>query len=201
MRRHIAARTDNTPEAAQQRAALRKALELKNYEFNAHGVELGQRYASTAVVSGRNAGAGVHPRPRALLPPDDVARRALPHVWLGRDGRRISTHDLAGQGAVLPAHRHRGGALGGGGGEGGRQDLGIELAAYVIGPGREYIDLYEDWARAREVDEDGCVLVRPDAHVAWRSTGLVEDPAADLHRVLSLVLSRDGNDVRSGHGG
>jgi 2,4-dichlorophenol 6-monooxygenase len=124
----------------------------------------------------------------------------LPHVWLGRDGRRISTHDLAGKGrfclltGIAGEHWAEAAAKA-------AQDLGIELAAYVIGPGREYIDLYEDWARAREVDEDGCVLVRPDAHVAWRSTGLVEDPAADLHRVLSLVLSRDGNDVRSGHGG
>jgi 2,4-dichlorophenol 6-monooxygenase len=69
-------------------------------------------------------------------------------------------------------------------------DLGIEVAAHVIGPGREYIDLYGDWAGAREVGEGGCVLVRPDAHVAWRSAGLAEDPAAELHRVLRTVLAR-----------
>jgi 2,4-dichlorophenol 6-monooxygenase len=68
--------------------------------------------------------------------------------------------------------------------------MGLEVVAHVIGPGREYIDLYEDWARAREVEEDGCVLVRPDAHVAWRSAGLVDDPAAELYRVLSTVLAR-----------
>jgi len=68
--------------------------------------------------------------------------------------------------------------------------LGIEIAAHVIGPGREHIDVYEDWARAREVAEDGCVLVRPDAHVAWRSAGLVDDPTAELLRVLSTVLAR-----------
>jgi 2,4-dichlorophenol 6-monooxygenase len=62
--------------------------------------------------------------------------------------------------------------------------------SHVIGPGREHIDLYEDWARAREVDEAGCVLVRPDAHVAWRSTGASADPAADLSRVLTQVLAR-----------
>ena len=60
----------------------------------------------------------------------------------------------------------------------------------MIGPGREHIDLYEDWARAREVGEDGCVLVRPDAHVAWRSTGLVEDPVTELEGVLRQVLAR-----------
>ena len=51
MQARIADRVDNTPDAARKREALRKALELKDYEFNAHGVELGQRYASAAVVS------------------------------------------------------------------------------------------------------------------------------------------------------
>ena len=50
MQARIADRVDNTPEAAHKREALRKALELKDYEFNAHGVELGQRYASAAVI-------------------------------------------------------------------------------------------------------------------------------------------------------
>jgi 2,4-dichlorophenol 6-monooxygenase len=40
------------------------------------------------------------------------------------------------------------------------------------------------------VAEDGCVLVRPDAHVAWRSAGMVDDPADQLVRVLSQVLDR-----------
>ena len=68
--------------------------------------------------------------------------------------------------------------------------LGIELAAYVIGPGRDYTDLYEDWSRLREVAEDGCVLVRPDAHVAWRAAALSEDPEAALREALELVLDR-----------
>ena len=60
----------------------------------------------------------------------------------------------------------------------------------MIGPGREHIDLYEDWARAREVGEDGGVLVRPDMHVAWRAAGTVDDPVAELRRVLTAVLAR-----------
>jgi 2,4-dichlorophenol 6-monooxygenase len=34
------------------------------------------------------------------------------------------------------------------------------------------------------------VLVRPDAHVAWHSAGLADDPAAELRRVLDAVLAR-----------
>ena len=67
--------------------------------------------------------------------------------------------------------------------------LGIDVAARVIGPAREYQDLYEDWARAREVGEDGCVCVRPDMHVAWRANGMAEDPAAELLGVISRVLA------------
>jgi 2,4-dichlorophenol 6-monooxygenase len=69
-------------------------------------------------------------------------------------------------------------------------ELGIDLAAYVIGPGREFTDLYDDWARLREVGEDGCVLVRPDAHVAWRSAAMVDDPDVALTEVLMSLLDR-----------
>ena len=55
---------------------------------------------------------------------------------------------------------------------------------------REVTDLYFDWARAREVDEDGVVLVRPDKHIAWRSQSMVADPQAALASVLSAVLGR-----------
>jgi 2,4-dichlorophenol 6-monooxygenase len=189
MRRHIAARATNTPEAARQRAQLRAALELKDYEFNAHGVELGQRYTSAAVVPDGTPEPEYTRDPELYYHPTTWPGARLPHVWLGRDGRRVSTHDLAGKGRfclftgiagelwaeAVPKVAH---------------DLGIEVVAYVVGPGREYIDLYEDWARVREVEEDGCVLVRPDAHVAWRSAGPVGDPAAELHRVLSTVLAR-----------
>ena len=60
----------------------------------------------------------------------------------------------------------------------------------MIGPNREYIDLYDDWARAREVREDGCVLVRPDGYVAWRSNAMPDDPAKALTDVLSKILDR-----------
>jgi 2,4-dichlorophenol 6-monooxygenase len=47
--------------------------------------------------------------------------------------------------------------------------MGIELVVHVIGPRRDIIDHHGDWARAREVGKAGCVLVRPDQHVAWRA--------------------------------
>jgi 2,4-dichlorophenol 6-monooxygenase len=189
MRAHIESRRDNTPEAARQRAELRTALELKDYEFNAHGVELGQRYASGAVVPDGTPEPAYDRDPELYYHPTTWPGARLPHVWLGRAGRRVSTHDLAGKGRFCLLTGIAGQAWADAA-EKVATDLGIELAAHVIGPGREHIDLYEDWARAREVGEDGCVLVRPDMHVAWRAAEAVDDPAAELSQVLTAVLAR-----------
>jgi hypothetical protein len=34
-------------------------------------------------------------------------------------------------------------------------------ATVIIGPGRKVTDIYYDWARGREVEKDGALLVRP----------------------------------------
>jgi 2,4-dichlorophenol 6-monooxygenase len=189
MNRRMRARADDTPEAARQREQLRVALELKDYEFNAHGVELGQRYRSCAVVADGTP-EPPYARDRELYyHPTTWPGARLPHCWLGRGGHKVSTHDLAGKGRFalltgISGQRWIGAA------EQVAGELGIEIAAYVIGPGREYTDLYDDWARLREVAEDGCVLVRPDAHVGWRAATLAADPAGELRGALESMLDR-----------
>lgn len=64
------------------------------------------------------------------------------------------------------------------------------LRTVVIGPGREVTDLYYDWAKLREVEESGAILVRPDKHVAWRSMTLPDDPADALRDAASSILGR-----------
>jgi 2,4-dichlorophenol 6-monooxygenase len=188
MQGHMAQRMAATPEGRAQREALRKALELKNYEFNAHGVELGQRYASGAVVPDGTPEPAYTRDPELYYHPTTWPGARLPHVWLGRDGHKVSTHDLAGKGSFClltgiagQAWAEAATAV--------AEKLQVPLVAHVVGPGREYTDLYDDWAAAREVDEDGCVLIRPDAHVGWRSAGPSVDPAGDLERVLSRLLN------------
>ncbi|MGZ4177629.1 MAG: aromatic-ring hydroxylase C-terminal domain-containing protein, partial [Solirubrobacteraceae bacterium] len=191
MNERMRARFDDTPEAAVQREKLRAALELKDYEFNAHGVELGQRYRSGAVVSDGTPEPEYTRDPELYYHPTTWPGARLPHCWLGRDGHKVSTHDLVGKGrfSLLTGIRGRpwadaAQAVG--------ETLGIEIAAHVIGPGRPYTDLYDDWSRLREVSEDGCVLVRPDAHVGWRAAAMTEDPAGDLEAVLRTILDRAG---------
>jgi 2,4-dichlorophenol 6-monooxygenase len=187
MERNMAARTQSTPAAKEQRAKLRAAIELKNYEFNAHGVELGQRYRSAAVATDGTPEPPYERDPELYYHATTWPGARLPHCWLEHDGRRVSTLDLAGSGRFT--------LLTGIGGEPWvaaareyAERSGLEIASYVIGPGREVLDTYSDWSRLSEVEEEGCVLVRPDTHVAWRSATLPADPARALGDALDQVL-------------
>ena len=45
------------------------------------------------------------------------------------------------------------------------------------------------------IAKEGAVLVRPDGHVAWRSTGDADDAQRSLSEVLRTVLHRTGTSV------
>jgi 2,4-dichlorophenol 6-monooxygenase len=183
LQRNMDARKLADPAAEKQRRALREAIEFKNYEFNTHGVELNQRYASSAVLPD---GTPMPANPRD----DELYHHAttwpgakLPHAWVGRDRTRLSTLDLGGQGRFLLLT-----GVGGAAWIQAASTLGVRAAA--IGPGADYEDLYGDWARLREIGDSGCLLVRPDNHICFRSEGVPGDPAAVLADALRRVLSR-----------
>ncbi len=190
MQENMDARCDDTPAAEAQREAIRKAIAFKVYEFDAHGVDMNQRYRSEAVVTDGEP-EPPYERDRELhYQPTTWPGAHLPHVWVyGRDGRRASTLDLAGKGRFA--------IFTGIGGEGWIEaaravgkELGIDIAGCVIGPRQDWEDYAGDWANAREVGDSGIVLVRPDQFVAWRRAAIAADPAGELRRVLKTILDR-----------
>ena len=75
----------------------------------------------------------------------------------------------------------------------------IRVEGFVIGPGRDLTDLYGEWAKLREISECGCLLVRPDVHIAYRAADsgdeenrLCEAIARVLHRAPSRVIAPPG---------
>ncbi|MEY4367148.1 MAG: hypothetical protein RLZ28_563 [Actinomycetota bacterium] len=189
MAEEIRNRKDNTPAARLKRAALAKALKLKDYEFNCHGVEMGQFYESSAVKSDGSKKAAPTRDAELYYQASTVPGSPLPHVWVGDNINKFSTLDLcpSSQFTLITGISGEAWAT-----EAGKvaAEMGIPLKAVVIGPGREVTDLYFDWERMREVEEDGVILVRPDKIIAWRSKTSVDNPAATLTEVLNSVLSR-----------
>jgi 2,4-dichlorophenol 6-monooxygenase len=183
-------RKDDSPAGAAKRGALLEAMALKDYEFNAHGVELGQFYDSGAVLSDGTARPVPLRDPELYYQPSTVPGSRLPHVWVGDSQRTVSTHDLAPYGWFTILTGITGQAWVRAAAEVAER-LDVALRGVVIGPGQDITDLYYDWARIREVAENGMVLVRPDKHIGWRSSAMVDDPAATLASVLTSILRRN----------
>jgi 2,4-dichlorophenol 6-monooxygenase len=192
MQQNMDARVQNTPEAEAQRKAIRDAIAFKVYEFDAHGVDMNQRYRSDAIVTdGQPEPPDAQDRELHYLPTTWPGAR-LPHVWLhGQGGKRVSSLDLAGHGRFS--------IFTGIGGEGWvdaaravGKELGIAIDTRVIGPRQAWEDYAGDWANAREIRDSGVLLVRPDHHVAWRREAIADNPAAELRRVLRAILDRRG---------
>lgn len=190
MQAAIDERKANTPAGAAKRAALVEAMDLKHYEFNAHGVEMGQFYTSSAVVPDGSPRPQDERDPELYYVPSTVPGARFPHVWVAdTTGHKLSTHDLVPYGRFTLVTGIAGEAWADAAAKV-AAELGVPLEAVVIGPGREVIDIYYDWARIRGVEESGAVLVRPDSHVAWRAQTLADDPEQTLAGALRAVLGR-----------
>lgn len=176
-----------------RRKQLHEALEYKMDEGRSLGLCGNQWYVSDAVYLDDEQG------PRPALAGDPIIHlqvstypgSRLPHAKLDVPMRRkiISTHDLAGKGAFCLFTGYGGDAWQEAA-EKISQATGIPIHTYKIGFGLDWQDVHREWYARRGVDDSGCVLVRPDRFVAWRSTKVVDDCESKLTQVLNKVLCR-----------
>jgi 2,4-dichlorophenol 6-monooxygenase len=190
MQQNMDARCDDTDTAELQRVAIRKAIASKVYEFDAHGVEMNQRYRSNAIVTDGQPEPAFEKDAELHFQPTTWPGARLPHAWLfGQNGEKVSTLDLTGHGVFTVLT-----GIGGDGWVEAARSLGkafaMRIAVHKIGPRQEWQDLIGDWANVREIRDSGALLVRPDHHVAWRVEGMVADPQAELRRVLNSILNK-----------
>ena len=152
-------------------------------------VELGYLYRSAGVSTEEGDGDGVvHADPRAThARPGSRA----PHLWVRRDGARISLLDLFGRRFVLLT------------GEGGMAWREVAAGAAAAHPGLELdvhgvggTDLPTEGASFDErydVTGTGAVLVRPDGFVAWRARADSAAERAALGPALAAALGRSAS--------
>ncbi|MCZ0991537.1 FAD-dependent oxidoreductase [Streptomyces diastatochromogenes] len=181
---NIAARRDATEAAAKQRARLREAIAFKVYEFNAHGVDLNQRYDSDAIVPDGTPDPGFPRDPELYHQPSSRPGAKLPHAWITSGTRTLSTLDTVGQGRFTLLT-----GIGGDAWVRAAEAQEIDIATVVIGSGQEYEDPYGDWARLSEVSDAGALLVRPDGFVAFRHASAAPD-AGEAGELLTDALRR-----------
>ena len=167
---------------------LHAAIDRQIPHFDRLGLDLGLPYERGALLAD-----GTPPPP----PPADPVRTyqpstrpgaRFPHFWLDAAARRPShalldparATFLLGTGCHLtPAERD---AL-----EAAAQDLGVQLRPLAdIALSLARLDAVH---RHAELDPDGALLIRPDAHVAWRQRAGVRPSAALLRSIVAEALA------------
>lgn len=187
--------TGTTPAATERRKNFREGIEYSAHEFHALGIEMNQHYTSQAIYiddeelpfeyAGRAAD-----DPVLYHTPSTYPGSRLPHAWLNtaKPTNPVSTVDVAGHGrwalfTGIGGQRWKDAALAV------SKDLGIQIIAVGIGFRQDWEDVYFTWEKVRGVDENGCVLVRPDRFVAWRSK-IGGEEMARLVKVMKRILGR-----------
>ncbi len=179
-----------TAEGAQRRAKLREAMDGTLNGFGGgHGMELNQRYTSSAIVPDGTPDPGFARDPVRYYQASSRPGAHLPHAWVTREQHKISTFDLCGKGRFT--------LLTGVSGlawketaEQAAKALGIELVVHVIGFGQEVVDSHGEYARLSEVEESGALLVRPDMMIGWRAPNASTQHLEQLLPTLSAILAR-----------
>lgn len=181
----------DTAIGAAQRLELQSNIQNKVYEFQARGIELNYRYDSSAVINEDQQRPTCEYDVELFYQATTYPGSRLPHAWVQRNGLELSTLDLAGKGR-FSLFTGIGGESWLAAGKAAAARFNIEISSIMIGPGCPVNDLYFEWADRREIAENGCLLVRPDQHIAWRChTADRRNPEESLCEVLTRILDRD----------
>jgi 2,4-dichlorophenol 6-monooxygenase len=182
---------DPSPIGTAGRARAAEIFATARGGYQAHDVEVGFAYEEGAVIPD-----GSPPPPRMPLRdvyhPTTRPGHLLPHAWIERDGRRLSTHDLAGAATRFALLTGPEGKPWSEAAEQVAEKFSIPINVAHIGSGAQYTDVEGRWEAVRQTAGEGAVLVRPDNHVAWRSMSGSENPAGALAAAVSRILHHDG---------
>jgi hypothetical protein len=137
-------------------------------------IELGAVYRSGAVISEDEGASEGEARVEAPEQPTGRPGTRLPHLWIDRDGARVSTLDFADDGFVLL--------------------VGPDGQAWADAAGRRGLKAQrmrdDDFKAAVGIAGDGALLLRPDGVIGWRSKGGAADPDAVLAEALGRLCCR-----------
>ncbi|VTU19058.1 2,4-dichlorophenol 6-monooxygenase [Variovorax sp. SRS16] len=177
------------PEGRTRRARLAQIMEVQRMEWQAHDIELGYHYDIGAVMPDGTPTPERDPLGQTYVPTTRPGHR-LPHAWLERDGRKISTLDLVQPGRFVLLTGRGASAWADAAATVARRG-GVPLDVVEIHDEAAVRDVEGTWRCLRGVSSDGAILVRPDQHVAWRAMGRSDAAQSQLAAAFSRILQRD----------
>ena len=177
----------DTPMGASRRARFDEAVQTQRTEFQAHDLEIGYFYPAGALVPD-----GTPPPPSdpmgSIYRPTTRPGHRLPHAWLDSSDGRVSTHDLVGRQGGLLLITGANGQQWSAAAEAAGEKFGVAITVAAVGA--THHDNDGQWQALKEIASDGAILVRPDNHVAWRSTAQPTGPTDSLIAAVGTVFHR-----------
>jgi hypothetical protein len=140
-------------------------------------IDIGFTYQTGALVADA---ASAEPSGAADYVPAAVPGHRVPHLWLSDGDSTRSTVDCMSASFTLFAGRSSGEWRRAVADVAKASGIPVRLQTLPVNCGAE-------WQRLFSITDSGCVLMRPDGHVAWRSAMAATDPASDLQRRLVNV--------------
>jgi putative polyketide hydroxylase len=144
------------------------------------GMDLGFRYEDGAVAPDGTTPPQVE-NPMAEYVQNATPGGRAPHLWVQRDGNRMSTLDTFGGGFVLLTGPD--GAVW----HGAAAQRKEPIEVLTVGEAGDLQASSERFAALYGIESDGAVLVRPDGFVGWRTSHAGGAPDDDLARALATI--------------
>jgi 2-polyprenyl-6-methoxyphenol hydroxylase-like FAD-dependent oxidoreductase len=146
----------------------------------------GYKYRSAAVITDEPAIDAVQLVEKEELTGEPGTR--VPHAWVQRDGRRISTLDLLGTGFTL--FTGSAGTGWAGAAESVSRSVRVSINVRPIGAGTNICDVDGKWVKLTGWSAESAMLMRPDDIVAWRADVMPESPQRELDSIMRRILAR-----------
>jgi len=183
----IAALFGDNANAIARRQRVDKVFEIATTETGLQDMDLGYVYPQGALLD--DGSEPVLRDPAAVVyTPNTRPGSRLPHVQLKQGSTVISTHDLIPMGGFLLITGSNGYAWCAAA-QSYAAKTGLLLRAVTIGT--ENTDILDSSMRWQDVcgySSNGVIIVRPDAHVAYRSNAMPADVSAEISRVFGSIL-------------
>lgn len=171
-----------------RRQRVDKVFELAASETGLQDLDIGYLYQGGAIIDDRSPPVPRDPAAIRYTPSTRPGSR-LPHVWLRKNGSKISTHDLIPLGGFVLITGNRGHSW-----CVAAQNYAVQtgLILHAVCIGNEQNEISDPsliWQDLCGINADGAILVRPDAHVAFRSKSAASNTQEILAAVLKDILT------------
>ena len=174
------------PEVRAKRAAVQDAINQQAEHFDSFGIDMGVAYETGAFV--HDGSPPVANSVQTYFPNTRPGAR-MPHAWLTKAGRRVSTLDLISSNGFTLMISDTGTQWRSVVSDVARL-TGQSIAVISIGPGGDYQDPHAQWRNAGGPQGEGAILVRADGHVAWRTITPRNDPTSELVSAINHILCK-----------